>query len=235
MAAEGVRVTRPGLVSVVLPTYNYERYLAEAIESAIAQSYPFREIIVVDDGSTDGTRSVAERYPEVRYVFQDNAGIGAARNAGIALAEGEFLTFLDADDSWPSDRLERMVAELTRESALDMVFGHVHQFPTPERAEEIERTLSYIKEPSPAYLAGTVVIRRTAFDNVGPFLVHLQVGEFVEWYLRAIDLGLSSAMLTAVVLRRRLHNSNQGIRMRGARLDYVRIVKARLDRKRAGQ
>jgi glycosyltransferase involved in cell wall biosynthesis len=221
-----------GLVSVVIPAYNAERYLAEAIDSVLMQGDAALELIVVDDGSTDGTHKVVEAYPQVRYVFEPNAGIGPARNTGIAQARGELLAFVDADDIWVPGKLEWQRAALLNDSSLDMVFGYVQQFPTPELAGEIERTIRYVKEPSPAYFAGTMLIRRAAFERVGPFAGHLRVGEFVDWYLRAIDLGLTSEMFPRLALRRRLHDTNQGIRMRDAQLDYVRIVKASLDRRR---
>src|SRR5436305_1029668 len=89
------------MISVIIPVYNGERYLGEAIESVLAQSYHWLEIILVDDGSTDGSATVAKQFsPAVQVVRQPNLGAGAARNRGIALAQGEFLAFLDADDLW---------------------------------------------------------------------------------------------------------------------------------------
>ena len=86
------------LVSVVIPCFNHGRFLPEAIESVLAQTYPWIEILVVDDGSTDNTREVAAQYPHVRYVYQHNQGLSAARNTGIRHSTGDFLVFLDADD-----------------------------------------------------------------------------------------------------------------------------------------
>ena len=227
-------MTREGLVSVVIPAYNAERYVREAIDSVLAQDHEPCEVIVVDDGSTDGTSDVVAGIPGLRRLEQENAGIGPARNTGVAVAEGEFLAFLDADDLWMPGSLSRQVAALRADPALDMVFGHAEQFASPESAEEIERSVTFVKEPTPAYLAGTMLIRRAAFDRAGPFPSEFEVGEFVEWYLRAIDVGLTSTMDPRLVLRRRIHESNTGRRMRDSRLDYVRIVKASLDRRRAG-
>src|ERR671911_2120937 len=95
-----------GLVSVVIPCYNQAHFLGEAIESVLAQSYPRFEIIVVDDGSTDDTSKVAARYPGVRYVYQNNQGVSAARNSGLARSEGEYVVFLDADDRLLPEALE---------------------------------------------------------------------------------------------------------------------------------
>src|SRR5690349_2600271 len=93
------------LVSVVIPVFDGEAYLAAAIESALAKTYARVEVIVVDDGSTDGSASVAARY-DVRLVRQSNRGVSAACNAGVEAARGELIAFLDADDLWPPERLE---------------------------------------------------------------------------------------------------------------------------------
>jgi len=101
------------LVSVILPTHNRREFLREALDSVRAQSYPHREIIVVDDGSTDGTADMIRRdYPDVRYTWQENRGPSAARNRGIALAGGEWLAFLDSDDLWRPKKLARQLAVL---------------------------------------------------------------------------------------------------------------------------
>src|SRR5215217_263451 len=94
------------LVSVVIPCYNQAHFLGEAIESVLAQSYPNFEVVVVDDGSMDNTSEVASRYPEVRYVRQDNQGLSAARNKGVSQSKGSYLVFLDADDRLLPQALE---------------------------------------------------------------------------------------------------------------------------------
>ncbi|GAB4377680.1 MAG: hypothetical protein Kow00121_27820 [Elainellaceae cyanobacterium] len=98
-------------VSVVIPTYNCDRYLAEAIDSVLAQTYQDFEVIVVDDGSTDGTPQILQRYRNhIRVVRQANQGVAAARNHGIAIAQGRWIAFLDADDSFLPDKLTGQIA-----------------------------------------------------------------------------------------------------------------------------
>src|SRR5215475_2242760 len=100
----------PPLISCIVPVYNGEKYLAEAIETIVQQSYRPLEIIIADDGSTDGTAKVAERYSNLlRYLRQDNAGTAAARNLGLSAAVGEFVAFLDADDLWHPEKLARQM------------------------------------------------------------------------------------------------------------------------------
>jgi len=101
-------------VSVVIPTYNSARYLTEAIDSVLAQSFKDFEVLVIDDGSTDETESLIQRYgAEVRYVRQQNSGVAIARNRGIEQSRGRYVSFLDADDTWSASKLERQLAAMS--------------------------------------------------------------------------------------------------------------------------
>ena len=223
------------LVSVIIPVYNGERYLAEAVRSVLAQRYDPMEVIVVDDGSTDGTAAVARRFDlPVRRHFQSNSGAGAARNSGVQLSQGEILAFLDADDLWLPDKLALQMAALQADSSLDMVFGHMQQFHSPELSAERKAKLAGDRETMPGYHCGTLLIKRDSFLRVGPFSTERRVGEFIDWYARAMELELRHLMLPDVVTRRRLHDANMGIRERDSRSDYVRILKVSLDRRRKG-
>ena len=225
-------MARP-LVSVIIPVYNGERYLAEAIESALAQTYRPIEVIVLDDGSTDGSGDVAKRFTSpVRYHFQPNAGLGAARNKGISLALGSVFAFLDADDVWLEDKLTRQMAVLDDNPELDMVFGYARQFNSPELDEQSKRKIRPSDEVLPGYFAGTMLIKRDAFYRVGLFETDWRVGEFIDWYLKAMERGLKSFLLPEVVMKRRIHANNMVIRERKHQTDYVRILKAALDRRR---
>jgi glycosyltransferase involved in cell wall biosynthesis len=222
------------LVSVVIPVFNGERYLAEAIASVLAQSHRSLEVIVVDDGSTDGSAAVARRFePSIRYAFQPNAGLSAARNRGIELAHGTLLAFLDADDVWTEYKLARQMAALERDSTLEAVFGHAQQFVSPELSARPSARVPQTRTVLPGYVAGTLLIRRAALLRAGLFDTRLKLGEFMEWYLRAREAGLKSILLPDVVLRRRWHDDNMGIRDRAFRSDYARILKAALDRRRS--
>jgi glycosyltransferase involved in cell wall biosynthesis len=221
------------LISVIIPAYNAERYLGESIASVLAQTPRPHEIIVIDDGSTDGTANVAQSFLSlIRYKWQPNGGAGAARNRGVELACGNFLAFLDADDLWTEDKLARQLAVFEKDPALEMVFGHVQQFYSPELGKEIKRRIKLPAETMRGFHPGAMLIKREAFFRVGLFKTDLQLGEFVDWYARAMELGLKSFMLPKVVMKRRIHQANQGIYQRDARKDYLKIVKASLDRRR---
>jgi glycosyltransferase involved in cell wall biosynthesis len=220
-------------ISVIIPVYNGERYLAAAIESALAQTRKPIEIIVVDDGSTDGSANVARRFvPSVKYDLQLHAGPGGARNRGVALAQGDYLAFLDADDLWVKEKLEVQMAAFDVSAPPDAVFGYVEQFVSPDLPAEQAAKMDCPAEAAPARLPGTILIRREAFKKVGCFSTALRVGEFVEWYARATELAIKDVIIPRVVLRRRIHATNSGFLHRDARRDYVRVVKAALDRRR---
>ncbi len=222
------------LVSVVMPVYNRERYLAQAVESVLSQSYRTVELILVDDGSTDRSAEVARGFGSaLRYETQANAGPNAARNRGIELSRGGLLAFLDDDDYWPVDKLRIQVEALEQDPSLEAVFGHVRQFVSPDLDAEAAARLRYRPETLPGVVPGTMLIRREAFDRVGPFDPQWQVGDFLTWYTRARDVGIRERMLPELVLHRRLHDDNLGIRQRGQTVQYVRALKLALDRRRA--
>src|SRR5208337_4612394 len=121
------------LVSVVIPAHNSRRYITQTLDSVLAQKHRPLEILVVDDGSTDSTTQLVSAYArEVRLIQQEQHGHPAARNTGIRAAAGEFLGFLDHDDLWSADKLELQLASFERDPSLDLVFGHIQNFFTPE-------------------------------------------------------------------------------------------------------
>jgi glycosyltransferase involved in cell wall biosynthesis len=202
-------------------------------ESILAQTYPTIEIIVVHDGSTEDTATVAKRYDgQIRYVLQDNLGAGAARNRGVVLAKGSYLAFLDADDLWMPEKLTEQMAVLAIEPNVDMVYGHAKQFVSPELRNERSKQSDEFIEVMPGFHVGCMLIRRDAFQRVGQFNTNVELAEFQDWYSRAIDLGLRSCMLPDIVMKRRIHKNNQGIYKQEHRVEYARFIKTVLDRRR---
>ena len=116
------------LVSVIIPAYNCAQYLPAAIASALAQTYPAVEIIVVDDGSTDETPDVLSRYPQVISIRQNNGGLSHARNQGIARARGKYIALLDGDDIWPESKLAEQVALMEAHPEIGVLFGDARRF-----------------------------------------------------------------------------------------------------------
>jgi glycosyltransferase involved in cell wall biosynthesis len=227
-------VSERPLVSVVLPAYEAEAYLAEAIESVLAQTYRPLELIVVDDGSTDGSAKIASRYAsgEVTVLRQPNRGTAVARNAGVARTRGAYIGHLDADDLWLPSKLELQVEALA-EGSFDAACGLVEEFLSPELDESEGARLRPPRGPLPGYVLGAMLFGRMAHERVGPFDGSWQAGQDLAWLARAKEIGLRFVELPEIVLRRRLHLANKG-RLRPELVSLrCRMLKQSLDRRRA--
>lgn len=229
-------MTSQPLVSVMIPVYNGEAYLGEAIDSVLSQPYRPVEVIVVDDGSEDGSGEIARRYgTPVRYARQDRAGNGAARNQAVAMARGDLFTFLDADDRLVPGALERLVSVLEENSDLAAVYGHVREFVSPDVDAKAQAQLRPPIDRIAGCLPTNMLMRRDSFLRVGTFATHLRVGVTVDWSARADETGMPTTLLDDILFERRLHANNNGIREREHRSHYLHVVKDALDRRRALQ
>lgn len=181
------------LVSVVIPCFNQARYLGEAIESVLSQSYEPTEIIVVDDGSTDDTADVAASYPDVVLIRQENRGLSAARNRGLQASRGEALVFLDADDRLLPGALHAGIACLNKHPECAFAYG---QFQFIHADGTLMRTMERAPGDPNAYfdmlrvnrvaMHAAVIYQRWAFDQVGGFNTRLRTCEDYELYFRIV-------------------------------------------------
>jgi glycosyltransferase involved in cell wall biosynthesis len=220
-------------VSIIVPVYNGERFLGEAIDSIFAQTYPSYEIIVVDDGSTDRTRQIALSYPSVKYLYQANAGTASARNRGIAIARGEYLAFLDADDVWMPDKLSIQMAAFEADPAVEIVSGYVEQFVEPDFNPDLSKNYFVPAEALPGYVTIAILIKRSVFDAIGSFHEDFLSAETVSWFAGIIESQHKILMLPGVVARRRIHGKNVVI-VNQAERDHnmIRVLKRSIDRNR---
>lgn len=226
----------PLRISVLIPSFNQARYVDETLACVFRQSCQPFEVVVVDDGSTDGTPALLEAYGDrIRFHREEHRGISATRNRCIDLAEGDTIAFLDADDLWPDESLELRAGVLLRSPDLDGVVGMVEHFVSPDLPEEKKESLHVPEGAAVARFAGSMLLRRRVFDRVGSFDTSLTVGDTMDWLARAEAAGVRIDPLQEVVLRRRIHGGNTVIREKGKQSDYLKILKANLDRRRAGQ
>lgn len=220
-------------ISVVAPVYNGEKYIAEAIDSVISQTYSPHEIIVIDDGSDDKTARILRGYGDsIVYFFQENKGLGAARNQGTHLAIGRYIAFIDADDVWLPEKLERQIEAVSADPGIEMVFTHLRQFYSPELQEELKSKINIPVEVLPGYCAISCLVKTSTLARIGEFRTDLRVGEFIDWFARAQAAGVKMVMLPEVLVGRRIHSVNMGINERGARNDYIKVLREVMRRKR---
>jgi glycosyltransferase involved in cell wall biosynthesis len=211
-------------VSCIVPAYNAEKYLRQALDSALAQGGVELEVIVVDDGSTDDTAAIAAACGErVQVISQANCGQAAARNRGIAAANGEFLAFLDADDLWSRDKLETQLAAFTENPALELCAAHTQNF---------EGELKPVGEAVPGYTT-EILMRRTLFDRVGPFATGLLHAGALEWMLRARQAKVVEQLLPDTLSYRRLHPQNMSVLGANASLkEHLAVLHASLKQRK---
>ena len=222
------------MVSVIIPAYNAARYIGETLESVRAQTYRNFEIIVIDDGSTDETAAIAQSQSDVRYGWQENATCGIARNTGVAMARGELLAFLDADDLWSADKLVKQVEfyqSLPATEAPLLIYGGGRQFFSPELDPQFYANVRLLDRPQATILASNLLVSHADFARIGPFFARL--AEAMDWHLRAVDMGAQVHILPDVFLSRRIHLNNIGRTQGVDKTEYARVIKEALDRRRA--
>ena len=223
-----------GLVSVVIPVYNGEKFLAEAIESIRTQTYEPIEIIVADDASTDDSAKVAEAEGVKVVRLEENGGPATARNAGIAASTGEYWTSLDCDDLMRPERIEKQVAEVkdggefvlcleeyqVAEGVPAPDFVTAERVPISAEREQIYHTMSFLAPME-------------AMRKIGPFEESLRFGEDIDFCLRAFDAGLEVRTIPEELTIRRFHGENITYDMTEVRKAMFAAVRRRVERKRS--
>jgi glycosyltransferase involved in cell wall biosynthesis len=222
------------LVSVVMPVYNGERFLAEAIESVLGQEYRNHEVIVVDDGSTDGSSAVA-RALGVRYVRQPNRGVAAARNTGLAAAQGTLISFLDQDDVWLPGKLEAQVGLLEASPCVDLVVSAIQIVLEPDTEPLPWFDPGLGMEIQTVVQLGAMLARRGCFDVVGAFDPSYAYASDTDWILRVRDAGLVLETTDDVCMRYRLHEDNSSRHEDLLQAEVRRAYRASVARKRAAR
>jgi glycosyltransferase involved in cell wall biosynthesis len=220
------------LVSVIIPVYNGARYLRAALESVFAQSYRPFEVIVVDDGSTDDSGVIAQSFPDVRYIHQENQGVAAARNHGIEAARGEFFAFLDQDDLWTPEKLKLQLAYLLSHPDLGYTLTQQQFFLEPGETIPAWFRKELLSEVHTGWVLGTLVVRRTAFEKIGNFATGYSAASDGDWFFRAKATGIPMAVVPELLLLKRIHGANESARAKEILSELRKVVKSSLDQRR---
>jgi glycosyltransferase involved in cell wall biosynthesis len=224
---------KPEFVSVVIAAFDAERFVEEAIRSALDQTTPPDEVIVVDDGSADATAAIAESIDERVTVLRcEHRGPGPSRNVGIAVASRDLIAFLDADDLWLPRKLERQLAAFAADPGRDAVFCLVDEF-----VDGVDPVSGDVRAPRTGYAAtlpSSALLRRELVDRVGAF-AHVPVRDWIQWWARARSLGVHEHVVPEVLLRRRIHGRNNSLVHRGDGRTFLQIARTHLQDLRASQ
>jgi glycosyltransferase involved in cell wall biosynthesis len=224
------------LISCVVPVYNGARFIAAALDSILDQTHRPIEVIVADDGSTDDTAEVVARYAgRVRHITQQTVGPAATRNLGLSHARGDMIGFLDADDLWHPEKLERQAACFLARAELEACVTHVQLFWEAElEAEKLALENHARAQPVPGYATTSLLARRAVFDRIGTFRPDLWFADATEWFIRAREHSIVMELLPDTLVYHRMHPHNLTRRRSEASgAEFTRVLKASLDRRRA--
>jgi len=223
------------LVSIIMPVFNTDKYLKEALDSIFSQTYRNFEIICIDDGSIDNSLPILKSFENrIKLIINDkNYGTSESRNRGIQLSKGEFLAFLDADDIWEKNKLEIQIKEFNDKPDLDVSFAYMQCFISPELSGDARNKRYCPPDSVPCHIPSSAVIKRTSFEKVGYFDTRFKNIEFMDWVNKAKETGLKIETLNDTLVFRRIHETNVGIiDKEHSRSDYLKIIKESLERKR---
>jgi glycosyltransferase involved in cell wall biosynthesis len=221
-------------VSVVLSVHNGQSFLAQSLESILSSSLPPLEVLVIDDGSTDRSAQIAQRFALTRVVCQPQAGIAQARNRGISLARGEFIAFNAYDDIWAPDKLKRQLEFMRADPELDIALCMMRHFLEP--GHDIPRAFrsELLDKPVAGYIPEAMLVRREVFARIGLFDPSYAISEDSDWFARVIDAGLKIAVVPDILLHKRVHGSNSSLAIRTNEM-LLRAMRSSVQRKRAGK
>jgi glycosyltransferase involved in cell wall biosynthesis len=197
------------LVSVIIPVYNGAAFLKETLESVLAQDYPFMEVLVVDDGSTDGSVEIIRSFgQELTLVTQANAGVAAARNTGLRQSKGQYIALIDQDDLWTASKTNLQMAQLHARPELDYVLGRQRFFLQEGTLCPPWLKPEILNGDQTGYVMGAFLARRRAFDKVGFMDTQYRYADDVSWFFTAKDKGVPMMHMAEVVLHKRVHGDN---------------------------
>ena len=222
----------PFFVSVIIPVYNAKRFLLEAVESVRQQDYQPMEIIIVDDGSTDSSAALINNLgDDIRFFSQEHQGPSAARNQGLAMARGDVIAFLDADDLWPRGRLHLQLERLLQDPNLEVVMGRTQYFGL---LSVLRGKIQFEGTDNTAIVMhlGSALFRKSTFEKVGNFDESLPNYEDLDWFLRAREKGVSMLILKIITQRYRMHEGNYS-RTQSSVQGMMRVLKKSVIRRKS--
>lgn len=226
-------MSRQPLVSTIIAVHNGAEFLEETIQSALNQTYPWFEVITVDDGSTDSSRDILQAHGDVTYISQKNLGNAHARNTGIQRAQGEIVAFLDQDDLWHPDKLLKQVDALLSDPSIMFTVSHFKSFLSP--GSEMPRWCrrETFDVPKPDFSPSSLVARKEAFIRNGLFKEDFKIASDVGWFFEANDNRIPWEIVPEVLHMRRVHNNNQSNSVQHLHKEMLSLIRQSVKRKKS--
>jgi glycosyltransferase involved in cell wall biosynthesis len=210
-------------ISVILPIYNGEKYLKDCIESIINQSILPKEILIIDDGSTDNSSTICQKYPQLKYLKITNKGVANARNKGLEITKYDLIAFIDQDDTWSYTSLETRLNAFNKSNNTKIIVGRQEWF-----LDGLETRPSWVKEEQmesslDGYLLGCSLIDKKLFEMYGTFDCSFRFASDFDWFFRLKDASENFIQVDDIVLNKRIHALNES---RHAKESLTELTKA---------
>ena len=207
-------------ISVITPVYNSEEFLEHTIQRVLSQNYPAIEFIIVDDGSTDKSASIIQQFPQVTYLYQENAGPASARNLGLQAATGEYIIFIDSDDFWEENSLISLAEYLDHNLEVQIIEGKIREF----YFDNVTGNFHFSTESYYTSNFGSCMFRREVFDIVGNFNEKLRCAEDIDWFIRSWENNILKKRMNAILLNYRKHPESLTTRLNTKQHFYRLLV-----------
>ncbi|MEZ4640602.1 MAG: glycosyltransferase family A protein [Caldilineaceae bacterium] len=212
------------------------RYLDAALDSVAAQTYRPLEVLIIDDGSTDESAQVitdAQRRLDIQisYTYQHNQGPSAARNRGIAQANGVLVAFLDADDVWLPQKLTQQTAHLVQNPMAGAAVCRAQYILEPHVPWPTNVNRAHCEQSPPCFFPSALIVRTEVFKQVGIFNPDIRIGEDTDWIMRARDAGIDIVIVQEILLQRRFHEHNLSLTATEARSELFGLIRTSLKRR----
>lgn len=220
------------LVSVVIAACQGEKYIGDAIQSILDQTYLNYEIWVIENGVADQTRQIALGFPNVQYCYLTKGNVALARNVGGFLGYGKYLAFLDQDDTWVPEKLTQQVLFLEENPNYGAVIGLQQMYLEPGVTKPSWLKKEFLEAPQFGYLPSALMVRRDLFMQTHSFNPTWTISSDVDWFFEAQDREIAVGVLNQVLIRRRIHAENNSNQYVSLQRELLYIMKASISRKR---
>jgi len=223
------------LISCIVTSFNSEKYIAEAINSILDQTYKHIELIVADGGSKDNTREVVQKLnSNIKFITQKTLSPSDTRNLGFQSSKGNYIAFLDADDLWHPEKLTRQMNCFAENSEIDLCITYAEMFWSEDLKNEKIFFKNHPRTKSiPGYATTTLLAKKNVFEIAGKFNKELWFTDAAEWFIRTKGLGLKMHIIEEPLTFHRMHQSNLTKRKsEESREEFLALVKSVLDRKK---
>lgn len=212
-------------ISVLMPVYNAEAYIRETLSSIRVQTFPIHEIIVFNDGSTDGSGGILSAMKDIRFIDSPHVGVAKARNRLVREASGDWIAFIDADDFWEADKLEKQAGYIKAHPECDIVCCATETFLDASVTEPTRRQEELADTKFP-YLLQSSLIRRSLFDRFEFNEVYSHGGEDTDWFMRVSGSGIRLDKIPDIGCHYRIHGSNMSLEADMRKSTYLRMIAA---------